>query len=56
MSGSVSGDVLTVTSISGGHIAVGQKLTGKGLPASGIMVTEFLTGTGGAGTYKFKAL
>lgn len=55
MSGTVSGDTLTVTSISGGRISIGQKLSGQGLPDDGIVITEFGTGTGGAGTYKFKA-
>ncbi len=55
MSGTVSGDTLTVTSISGGRISIGQKLSGQGLPDGGIVITEFVTGTGGAGTYKFKA-
>ncbi len=54
MSGSTSDDVLTVTSITSGRLKVGTELSGPGLPAEGIVITEFLTGTGGAGTYRFR--
>lgn len=56
MTGTFSGDVLTVTAISHGHLRVGSKLTGAGLPGKGVQITELLTGKGGVGTYKFKAL
>ncbi|HEY5994334.1 MAG TPA: hypothetical protein VIU46_07005 [Gallionellaceae bacterium] len=56
LSGTYSGDVLTVTSISHGRLKVGTKLSGMGLPGKGIVITEMLTGTGGVGTYRFKPL
>lgn len=52
--GTIDGDTLNVTSISGGEIQVNMKLSGQGLPPSGITVTAFGTGTGGVGTYKVK--
>ncbi len=56
LTGTFSGDVLTVTAISHGHLRVGTKLSGMGLPGDGVVITEMLTGTGGVGTYKFKQL
>lgn len=48
--GTISGHTLTVTSISNGHLTVGQKLSGAGLP-SGTKIKAYGTGHGGAGTY-----
>lgn len=48
--GSISGNTLTVSAISSGTIAVGQKLYGTGITA-GTTITGLGTGTGGAGTY-----
>lgn len=50
MQGTISGHTLTVTSISHGHLSVGQKLSGSGLPA-GTKITAYGTGHGGVGTY-----
>lgn len=53
--GSISGDVLTVTGIDYGAVAQGQTLSGTGITA-GTKITQFLTGAGGnvneTGTYK----
>lgn len=51
---SISGTTMTVSAIATGQIQVGQFLTGTGVTA-GTYVTEFLTGTGGAGTYTVSA-
>ena len=48
--GAISGTTLTVSAITTGAVAIGQQLTGTGI-AAGTVVTGFLTGTGGAGTY-----
>jgi hypothetical protein len=52
--GSIAGNVLTVTSINSGAIALGQYLTGTGVTA-GTTITGFASGAGGnvneAGTY-----
>jgi hypothetical protein len=52
--GSISGFVLTVTSVTSGSIALGQTLTGAGI-AAGTTISSFGTGAGGAsvplGTY-----
>ncbi|MEE2977534.1 MAG: DUF3383 domain-containing protein [Pseudomonadota bacterium] len=48
--GAISGTTLTVSAVSAGTIAVGQQLAGTGI-AAGTVVTGFLTGTGGTGTY-----
>lgn len=52
--GSISGNVLTVTAIASGAIAQGQTLSGTGILA-GTKITQFLTGAGGnvneVGTY-----
>lgn len=50
ISGTLSGNTLTVTSISHGKLRVGQKLSGTGLP-DGTTIKAFGTGTGGVGTY-----
>lgn len=50
----ISGTTMTVSAIAAGQIQVGQFLTGTGVTA-GTYVTEFLTGTGGAGTYTVSA-
>ena len=53
--GSISGNVLTVTGITSGAIAQGQTLSGTGITA-GTKITQFLTGAGGnvneVGTYQ----
>lgn len=54
MTGTTSDDILTVTAITSGQLKVGTELSGPGLPAEGIVITEALTGTGGVGTYRFR--
>lgn len=53
--GSISGNILTVTGINSGAIAQGQYLSGTGITA-GTKITQFLTGAGGnineVGTYQ----
>lgn len=52
--GSIAGNILTVTGITSGAIAQGQTLSGTGI-AAGTKITQFLTGAGGnvneVGTY-----
>jgi hypothetical protein len=48
--GSISGTTLTVSSLSSGFVSVGQLLTG-GTVSANTYITNFLTGTGGNGTY-----
>jgi len=48
--GSISGTTLTVTAISSGTINRFSQLTGAGI-TPGTIITEFLSGTGGIGTY-----
>jgi hypothetical protein len=52
--GSISGNILTVTAITSGAIAIGQTLTGTGI-TDGTKIVAFQTGAGGnineAGTY-----
>lgn len=49
--GSIAGNVLTVTAVSSGSLAVGQLILDAGLIASGTTITGLGTGTGGTGTY-----
>ncbi|CAB4123356.1 hypothetical protein UFOVP42_39 [uncultured Caudovirales phage] len=53
--GSITGNVLTVTGITSGAVAQGQTLSGTGITA-GTTITQFLTGDGGnineVGTYQ----
>jgi hypothetical protein len=53
--GSITGNILTVTAIASGAIAQGQTLSGTGITA-GTKITQFLTGAGGnineTGTYQ----
>ena len=53
--GSITGDILTVTAIGSGAVAQGQTLSGTGI-TSGTKIVDFLTGAGGnvneVGTYK----
>jgi len=52
--GSITGNVLTITSINSGGISIGQTITGLGV-TPGTKIVQFLTGAGGnvneAGTY-----
>jgi hypothetical protein len=48
--GSISGDVLTITNISSGSISINAPITGSGV-TNGTVVTGYLSGTGGNGTY-----
>jgi hypothetical protein len=45
-----SGGTLTVTAVGSGALALGDALSGSGITA-GTAITDFLTGTGGNGTY-----
>lgn len=45
-----AGTVLTVTAVAQGSLAVGQMISGTGIPA-GTYITALGTGTGGTGTY-----
>lgn len=54
LAGTIEGDTLNVTAITSGHLRVGTKLSGMGLPGKGIIITAFGTGHGGVGTYKFR--
>jgi hypothetical protein len=53
--GSISGNILTVSGITSGAVAQGQTLSGAGI-AAGTKITQFLTGAGGnvneQGTYQ----
>jgi hypothetical protein len=48
--GSISGNVLTVTAVAAGTVAVGQALSGAGV-VPGTTIAALLTGAGNAGTY-----
>lgn len=48
--GQISGTTLTITNVTGGALYIGATITGTGVTA-GTRVTDFLTGTGGVGTY-----
>jgi hypothetical protein len=52
--GSISGTVLTVTSVTSGSLAVNQKIYADGV-AGGRTITSLGTGTGGIGTYNLNA-
>lgn len=48
--GSIAGTTLTVTAVTNGVLAVGQRISGNGI-ASNTYITALGTGTGGVGTY-----
>ena len=50
LSATLSGNTLTVSSISHGRLKIGSQVTGKGIPP-GTRISEFGTGEGGVGTY-----
>lgn len=50
VTGSISGTTLTVTAVTNGTIAVGQRVSGTGVTDS-TYITALGTGSGGAGTY-----
>ena len=52
--GSITGTTLALSSVASGAAYVGATITGTGVTA-GTRITEFLTGTGGAGTYTVSA-
>ena len=53
--GSVSGDILTITAVNSGAVTLNQTITGTGI-SSGTQIVSFITGAGGVdnapGTYK----
>lgn len=49
-----AGTVLTVTDVASGRLAVGQMISGAGIPP-GTYITALGTGTGGVGTYTVSA-
>lgn len=50
LAGTISGNTLTVTEISSGHLEIGSVLSGNGIPQP-IKIIAFGSGTGGVGTY-----
>lgn len=50
LSATLSGNTLTVTSISHGRLKIGSQVSGKGIPPN-TRISEFGTGEGGVGTY-----
>lgn len=50
VTGAIAEDVLTVSAVASGKLAVGQVISGDGVTA-GTTITALGTGTGGAGTY-----
>lgn len=52
--GEISGNILTVDAIESGSLTVGQEISGEGVIV-GTIITEFLTGQGGVGTYSVEA-
>lgn len=48
--GQISGTTLTIANVTSGSLYIGATITGTGVTA-GTRVTDFLTGTGGVGTY-----
>lgn len=51
VTGAISGTTLTVSAVTSGTLSLGQAITGTGM-AAGTRIVEFLTGTGGTGTYR----
>lgn len=49
--GSISGNILTVSSVSTGEVHVGAVVSGNGLPAN-LTITESLSAVAGVGTYR----
>lgn len=52
--GQISGTTLTITNVTSGALYIGATITGTGVTA-GTRVTDFLTGSGGIGTYTVSA-
>jgi hypothetical protein len=50
VTGSQSGTILTVTQVTAGTLTLGMAITGLGI-TPGTVITTFVTGSGGAGTY-----
>ncbi len=50
VTGSISGNTLTVSAVTSGTLVVGQMITGTGVPAD-TYIEAFGTGAGGTGTY-----
>jgi hypothetical protein len=50
VTGSISGSTMTVTAVTSGTLAVGQKITGTGVSA-GTRISALGSGSGGTGTY-----
>lgn len=51
---SIDGTILTVSAVASGTVGVCQALLGDGIPAN-TMITQPISGTGGAGTYRISA-
>jgi len=52
--GSIAGTVLTVTAVQQGALSIGDAVLGEGV-LPGTMITAFMTGAGGTGTYTLSA-
>jgi hypothetical protein len=50
VTGSISGNTMTVTAVTSGTLTIGQALSGAGV-STGTTITAFGTGNGGTGTY-----
>jgi hypothetical protein len=54
VTGSISGTTLTVSAVTSGTLKIGQTIEGSGV-TDGTIITEFGSGSGGAGTYTVSA-
>ena len=52
--GQITGTTLTISNVTGGALYIGATITGAGITA-GTRITDFLTGSGGIGTYTVSA-
>ena len=52
--GQITGTTLTISNVTGGALYIGATITGTGITA-GTRITDFLTGSGGIGTYTVSA-
>ena len=54
VTGSISGTTLTVSAVTSGTLKIGQTIEGSGV-TDGTIITAFVSGSGGAGTYTVSA-
>jgi hypothetical protein len=56
LTGSIAGDILTITALTSGALSIGSYITASGAIPDNVTITQVLSGSGGIGTYRINRI